>query len=225
MLLYVFFITGPNEVVAKVMFLQVSVILLTGGMCSQVGGCVLPGGGGCSRVGVCAPGWGCVCSQVGGCAPRWGGGVCVLRGGGCALRWGVVVPPKFFFDFFKSFFAFFGDPAPPPGSRLRHMVNGRPVCILVFFFFTLWVLPSLPNSLSQKKSKMCGKISQSGGLKLSKSISHTHTHTHTHWWYCKRQHSPWYWLLFSVFKQETLEWNGACLWDMWDLISWSFDCG
>ena len=38
-------ITGRNEVLAKVMFLHVSVILLTGGVSAWRGGC-LPGGGG-----------------------------------------------------------------------------------------------------------------------------------------------------------------------------------
>ena len=95
-------ITGRNEVVAKVMFLLMSVILSMGGGCllqevSALGGvcsrgCLLSGGV-CSQ-GVSAPG-GCLlggCLLGGGSA---GGGVfapggCLLRGRGCLLPGGCI---------------------------------------------------------------------------------------------------------------------------------------
>ena len=94
-------ITGRNEVVAKVMFLQVSVILLTGGGVVCSGGCVCSGG-------VCSQGGGVVCSWgvYSGGLCSWGvysgGGVC-SGGGGCAPR-GLLTPQKNFFDFFDFFF-------------------------------------------------------------------------------------------------------------------------
>ena len=71
-------ITGRNEVVAKVIFLHLFVILFTVG-------CLLPGGS-ANRGGVCSWGgllWGGVCSR----------GVSAPGGG---LLWGVYAPPKNF---------------------------------------------------------------------------------------------------------------------------------
>ena len=91
----------PQTKFAKVMFLQVSVILSTGGACmvAPVGACVVaPGGGGACVV---APGGGvCVVAPGGWCAwLLWGGmrgcsgGVCVVAPGGHAwlLRGGACV--------------------------------------------------------------------------------------------------------------------------------------
>ena len=83
-------ITGRNEVVAKVMFLLVSVILYTGG--GAIPACIAGGLQGVSAPGgVSAPPLG-VCSREGGLLP---GGVCsrggcLLLGGVCS--WGVSAP-------------------------------------------------------------------------------------------------------------------------------------
>ena len=92
-------ITGRNEVLAKVIFLHVCVILFTRGGCLKGGVCLeggvcLPGGGVSAwRGGVCLEGgvsaWRGVCLPGGGCLPE--GGVC-LEGG---LFWGG--SSKFFF--------------------------------------------------------------------------------------------------------------------------------
>ena len=100
---YDLFITGRNEVVAKVIFLHLSVILFTGGVC-LLGGCLVPGG-------VWSPGdvwsWGVFllrgflllrrCLVPRGSGPRW------VWSGGCLLPRGY--PPNFFLKFF--FLTFF----------------------------------------------------------------------------------------------------------------------
>ena len=100
------FVTGRNKVLAKVMFLQASVILSTGGGVSAPGGCQLQifGGrgsaqnfGGVSGPGrVSAPNFGGVCS--GGCLPPNLGG-CLLCGGclvgGVCSKFGGVSAPNF----------------------------------------------------------------------------------------------------------------------------------
>ena len=120
-------ITGRNEVLAKVMFLHVSVILLTGGVAAFGGGACL-GGGGVPALG--GPAW--RGGLPGGGVPAWGG--CLPGGmpawrGGC-LPWGGV--------------CLGGVPAWRRGHLTRHpppnTVNARPVrilleCILVFVVF------------------------------------------------------------------------------------------
>ena len=96
------FITGRNEVVAKVMFLLVSVILLMGGGLPQ---CMLGYPPGADT------------------PPR--SRQSVNRGVCLSACWDTTPPPE---------------QNPPPGSRLRHTVNERPVrilleCILVFYLF------------------------------------------------------------------------------------------
>ena len=89
------FITGHNEFVAKVMFLLVSVILLTGGVCLSA------------------------CWDT--TTPKQ-----TPPGADPPLEADTSLPP--------------GADPPPPGSRLRHTVNERPVrilleCILVLVMF------------------------------------------------------------------------------------------
>ena len=101
-------ITGRNEVVAKVIFLHLFVILFTVG-------CLLPGGS-ANRGGVCS--WG-VCS--GGVSAHGG---CLLPGGVCS---GGCMPPQkifnFYFKFILNFFFYFdflfllGIPPPPKLTR------------------------------------------------------------------------------------------------------------
>ena len=98
-------ITGRNEVLAKVMFLHVSVILLTGGgACSKFSGGVpapnfrggacskFSGGGACSKFsgGACSKfsGGGCLLQIFGGVpAPNfWGGACSKISGGGLIFR-------------------------------------------------------------------------------------------------------------------------------------------
>ena len=97
-------ITGRNEVVAKVIFLHLFVILFTGGV-SAPGGGLLTGG-------VSVP-----------------GGVCFgwVSAPGGGLLWGVYAPQKFFNFYFKFFFKIFffyfdflfllGIPPPPKLTR------------------------------------------------------------------------------------------------------------
>ena len=84
-----FFITGRNEVVAKVMFLLVSVILFTGGgVCYPSMPCSRSRGGGVCSWGVSAP---VGCMLLGVCSG--GGGVCSQEGGVCSRR-GVSAPRR-----------------------------------------------------------------------------------------------------------------------------------
>ena len=78
-------ITGRNEVVAKVMFLQASVILLTGG---GVRGCSGGGVRGWSRGGhawLVTGGWGGMRGWSRGCAWLITGGACVVGHGGVCI--------------------------------------------------------------------------------------------------------------------------------------------
>ena len=120
------FITGRNEVLAKVMFLHVSVILLTGGGC-------LPGGG--VSAGGVPPNFlgGGVCLE-GGVPPNFRGGSSKFFGGGC-LPGGGVSARGGFLQIFRGG-PFFGGVLP------RNTVNVRPVrilleCILVVYCITL----------------------------------------------------------------------------------------
>ena len=123
-------ITGLNEVVAKVIFLHLSVILFTGGgrgggggypnmPCGSVSGGLVPGG----LV------WGVWLQGV---WVRWGWGV----GKGGPLCFFLF----FFLEIFFDFCFLWGYPPPPPRSRIKRMVNEWPVrilleCILVFSLF------------------------------------------------------------------------------------------
>ena len=110
-------VTGRNEVVAKVIFLHLFVILFTGGCVvlgvsgpgggvwcggSALGGCLIPGWGGGPLPGGCLL-WGVVWSRGGGLVPAGG----LVPGGVCS--WGVsdMPPPIFFVVFCFFFFKFF----------------------------------------------------------------------------------------------------------------------
>ena len=103
-----FVITGRNEVLAKVIFLHLSVILFTGGCLLQIFG------------GVSAPNFqeGCLLQIFGGCLLQSSGGMCApnFRGEGCLLQiWGGVCS-KFFWG---------------GSSNFQNTVNIRPVRILL----------------------------------------------------------------------------------------------
>ena len=145
------FITGRNEVSAKVIFSQVSVCPQGGYPsmpCRSVPGGVWSWGSpifrGVSNFSGGSPiFWGSPIF-LGGVSNFWGGGVSNFLGG--QLRGD---PPIFWGGNFFLISAFFGD-TPPSGTRHRNTVNVRPVrilleCILVRYSFikcTVWQMSS-----------------------------------------------------------------------------------
>ena len=135
-------VTGRNEVLAKVIFLHLSVILFTGGGLSNFsGGEVPPNLGGCLQF------FGGILQILGGSLQFFGGGsgsskfsgrVSNFLGGGSPIfQGGVGLPPNF-----------------------RNMVNIRPVrilleCILVFRIVLCEHVQKIQHHNSLKKTTFC----------------------------------------------------------------------